>query len=150
MPQSLAHVLVHLIFSTKDRYPFLAAEVRLELFAYSAKVLAEHDSPAILINGVDDHVHVLCRMSRTISIADLVKELKISTSKWLKTNGGMLSKFQWQSGYGAFSVSPSKSSDVRRYIENQGERHRTMSFQEEYREFLVRYGIEFDERYVWD
>lgn len=150
MAQSLAQILVHVIFSTKDRYPFLAPEIRSELHAYSATVLAENDCQANQMNSLQDHVHVLCRLSKTLTIADLVKELKVSTSKWIKTKGGMLAKFQWQSGYGAFSVSPSQVAAVRRYIQNQEEHHRRVTFQDEFREFLRRHELEFDERYVWD
>lgn len=151
MPQSLAQVLVHIIFSTKDRHPFLtSSELRTELHAYAATVLNALDSPPITINTVDDHLHALVRLSRTHALCEVIQELKTSTSKWLKTKDGMLTKFGWQGGYGAFSVSPSQSDSVRRYIENQEEHHRSIGFQDELRKFLQRHGVEFDERYVWD
>ncbi len=150
MAQSLSRILIHVIFSTKERYPFLRPEIREELHAYAATVLQGMGSPAILINGVDDHVHILCRLSKNHALCDVIRDLKTSTSKWLKSKGGGLTKFAWQSGYGAFSVSPSQVSAVRQYIENQETHHRKVSFQEEFREFLHKYGIEFDERFVWD
>lgn len=150
MGQSLAQILVHIIFSTKERYPFLAPNIRPEVHAYAATVLKKLDSPAITINSVEDHIHLLCRLSKNHPICDLLQELKTSTSKWLKTKGGALSRFRWQNGYGAFSVSPSQALSVRRYIENQEKHHRRVSFQEEFRTFLRRHGVEFDERYVWD
>ena len=150
MSQSLANVTIHVIFSTKDRYAFLTPQIRPELYAYMATVLAEMDSPAILIGGVEDHVHILCRLSRNHIIADIVKTVKLSTSKWLKTKRGMLSKFQWQGGYGAFSVSASQVASVVDYIKNQEEHHRDVSFEDELRRFLTKYGVTFDERYVWD
>jgi len=128
MAQTLAQILVHLIFSTKERYPFLYAEVRPELHSYAASVLKELDSPAIVINSVADHMHILCRLSKNRAVCDVVQEIKTSTSKWLKTKGEMLAKFQWQNGYGVFSVSPSQVDSVRQYIQGQEEHHRRVSF----------------------
>jgi len=135
---------------TKERYPFLDPPIRAELHRYMATVLDGVASPAILINSVADHVHVLCRLSKNHAVCDVVREIKTSTSKWLKTKRGTLAKFRWQNGYGAFSVSPSQMASVRRYIESQEAHHRTVSFHDEFRRFLARYGVEFDERYVWD
>ena len=150
MAQSLSQILIHVIFSTKDRYPYLQPEIRAELHAYAASVLNNMGSPAILINSVDDHVHILLRLSKNHATCDVIGEVKSSTSKWLKTKGGHLVKFGWQNGYGAFSVSPSNVDAARRYIEDQETHHRTASFQEEFRDFLRKYSVEFDERYVWD
>jgi REP element-mobilizing transposase RayT len=150
MSQSLAKILVHVIFSTKQRHPYLAPESRPELHRYMATVLKSLESTAIVINALDDHVHILYRLSKNGAICDVVQEIKTSTSKWLKTKGAGLEKFQWQSGYGAFSVSPSQAESVCRYIENQVVHHRKVSFQEEFRRFLVNCDVDFDERYVWD
>ena len=152
MPQSLAKVVVHLVFSTKDRTPWLQSqELRRELFAYMATILRNNvDSPAILINGVEDHVHVLGLLSRKFAIMDVVQEAKTETSKWLKKQSPALSTFAWQAGYGIFSVSESNIPAVKSYIENQEDHHRRMSFQDEFRELCKRHGIEWDERYVWD
>ena len=224
MPQSLAKVYVHIVFSTKNRKPFLHDRpLRLEMHAYLVgacngqdspsilvggvadhvhilcrlsrtrtlaelvreikrtsskwiktkglrhfgwqngygafsvspshvarvrRYIARQDSPSILVGGVADHVHILCRLSRTRTLAELVREIKRTSSKWIKTKG--LRHFGWQNGYGAFSVSPSHVARVRRYIARQEEHHRKQSFQDEYRGFLDRYGIDYDERYVWD
>ena len=150
MPQSLADVHIHLIFSTKDRYRFLTKSVRPELHAYMATVLANLKCPATIINSVDDHVHILFQLSRNVTLAKVLEEVKKSSSKWLKTKGPMLAKFSWQGGYGAFSVSESNVPVVRKYIENQEEHHRITTFKEEYLAFLGKHGVEYDVRYVWD
>lgn len=150
MPQSLALVIVHLVFSTKDRQPLLGASVRPALHAYLATVARNAGCECYRVGGVADHVHLAIRFSRTLTIADLVEELKTSSSKWLKTQSSDLAGFSWQRGYGVFSVGPSDLDALRAYIDNQEEHHRTRTFQEEYRAFLTKYGIEFDERYVWD
>ena len=150
MPQSLAFVLVHLVFSTKDRHPFLGSAVRPELHAYLATVARNAGCECFRVGGMADHVHLAVRFSRTLAISDLVEELKTSSSKWMKTRSPDFSSFAWQRGYGAFSVGPADLEALRSYIDNQEEHHRTRTFQEEYRSFLQKYGIEFDERYVWD
>jgi len=150
MPQSLANIYVHLIFSTKDRFPFLKDDVRDELHAYMATVLANLKCPAVLINSVEDHVHILFNMSRTVALATAVEEVKKTSSKWIKTKSAMLAKFSWQAGYGGFSVSESNVGKVANYIQGQEEHHRVKSFQEEYREFLEKHKIEYYEKYVWD
>lgn len=152
MSQSLAKVYVHIIFSTKNRTPWLKdSDLRSELFAYMATVLKNDvDSPALIINGVEDHVHVLCRLSRKFAIMDVLKAAKTETSKWIKNQGPGLKDFAWQGGYGIFSVSQSNVEEVKRYITNQEEHHKKMSFKEEFREICRRHGVEIDERYVWD
>lgn len=150
MPQSLANIYIHLIFSTKERFPYLTKEVRPDLHAYMAAVLANLNSPAVLINSVTDHVHVLFNMGRTVTLAQAVEDVKKSSSKWIKTQGPDLATFAWQAGYGGFSVSESNVPKVANYIRNQEEHHRVKTFQEEYREFLAKHKIQYDERYVWD
>lgn len=150
MPQSLSLTLVHLIFSTKDRMPFLTHDVRPHLHAYLATVARHDDGECYRVGGVADHVHLAVRLSRTVSLADLVSGLKTSSSKWLKNQSPALSKFSWQRGYGAFSIGPKDLEAVMTYIDSQEEHHRTRTFQDEYPQFLRHYGIEFDERYVWD
>ena len=150
MPQSLANLYVHLIFSTKGRFPFLAKEVRADLHAYMATVLANLNSPAVLINSVEDHVHILFNISRTATLAQVVEDVKKSSSKWIKMQSPKLATFAWQSGYGGFSVSESNVPTVANYIRNQEEHHRVKCFQEEYRAFLAKHKIPYDERYVWD
>ncbi len=150
MPQSLARVLVHIIFSTKNRARFIKPEIEKELFAYQATVLRECGSPALIINGTEDHVHVLCSLSRTMAICDLLQEVKKRSSKWIKTKGREYREFAWQSGYGVFSIGESGVARAERYVTEQKEHHRKRSFQEEYRAILRQYKVEYDERYVWD
>lgn len=151
MAQSLSRLWTHLIFSTKDRFPFLRDKVlRGEMHAYLVEMLRIHDCQTLIVGGVEDHAHSLFALSRTHSIASVVKEIKRTSSGWIKTTSRTMSKFYWQSGYAAFSVSQSNLADVIRYIENQEEHHKRVTFQDEYRAFLKAYGIEFDERYVWD
>jgi REP element-mobilizing transposase RayT len=149
MPQSLARLHHHLIFSTKNRAPLIAAAHRASLHAYMSTVLKNIDCPAILINSVDDHVHMLFEMSRTVTVSQAVEEVKKSSSKWMKADGKTPS-FTWQAGYAVFSVSESSVDPVCKYIANQGEHHRKKTFQEELRSFLERHKVKYDERYVWD
>lgn len=150
MPQSLAQLYVHLIFSTKNREPSLTPDICSELWPYMATVLQSNDCHARSIGGTVDHVHVLCSLSKTTSVAELVEGIKTPTSKWLKTKGYALRQFHWQNGYAAFSVSHSGLDRVHRYITNQNEHHRVQSFQDEVRDFLKKHAVEFDERYLWD
>jgi len=151
MPQSLAKILVHVIFSTKHRYPFLADKhIRHEMHAYLGGVCKAFGCPVLIVGGVADHVHILCSLSRNYSVAKIVGEIKRNSSKWVKTKGRGLRQFAWQNGYGIFSVSQSHVDRVRNYIAHQEEHHRRRSFQDEYRAFLKKYEIEYDERCVWD
>jgi len=152
MPQSLAKVLVHIVYSTKNREPWLrGTDFRTELYAYNATVLKNNvHSPVILINGVEDHIHILCQLSRKFPIMDVIKTSKTETSKWIKKKNVRLEHFQWQSGYGIFSVSESNLGQVKEYIANQEEHHEKMSFQDEFREICRRHGLKIDEQYVWD
>jgi len=152
MPQSLAKVVVHIVFSTKDRRPFLRDPgLRQELNAYMATILKDNaDSPALLINGVEDHIHALVNLSRKFAIMNVIQEMKTETSKWLKTESPDTADFAWQSGYGAFSVSESNIGQVKEYIANQEEHHKKVTFQDEFRAFCTRHNVELDERYAWD
>ena len=150
MPQSLAKNVMHLIFSTKERRKLLSDEIRPELHSYMAAVLKGEKCPALLINSVEDHVHILFLLHRTVALSTAVAEVKKSSSKWIKTKGVEFELFSWQAGYGSFSVSESNIPAVRRYIENQKEHHRTISFQDELRKFFIKHNCEYDERYVWD
>ena len=149
MPQSLSHIYIHLVFSTKNRQPLISESVAPDLYAYMATVF--HDecrSTAKLIGGVEDHIHALFNLSRTWCIADVVEAVKTSTSKWIKTQG--VRQFSWQSGYGAFSVSRSNIEAVEHYIRNQREHHRRQDFKDEFRGLLKKHDVEYDEGYVWD
>jgi len=150
MPQSLSKLYVHLIFSTQHREPLLIPSVRGSLHAYLATVLKNQDCPALTIGGTSDHAHLLFRLSKNLALAEVVEKVKTTSSKWLKTQARTLQSFHWQNGYGGFSVSPAEVDSVAAYIEGQEEHHRKVSFQDEYRRFLKEYGVEYDERYVWD
>ena len=151
MPQSLSSVYLHLVFSTKDRRPFLRdPALRAEMHAFLGGISKKLDCPTILVGGVEDHIHLLARHGRTITQADWVKELKRASSLWIKERDAAQADFSWQSGYGVFSVSSSNVDAVRDYIARQEEHHRKSSFQDEYRAMLRKHGIECDERYVWD
>jgi putative transposase len=147
--QSLTHLLVHAIFSTKDRRPYLRSdEIRNEIYAYMAGTLKNLGCHPIKIVGVEDHVHVFSSLSKTIAFSDLIGRLKGSSSSVSRRKG--LSDFSWQNGYGAFSVSESNVESVTAYILNQTEHHKKFSYQEEVREIMKRHRVAFDERYVWD
>jgi REP element-mobilizing transposase RayT len=151
MSQSLAKILVHTVFSTKDRRPFMRDKsLRDELHRYIGGILTNHDCQPLIIGGVEDHVHLLSTLSRTSTVAEMVKEVKRGSSLWLKTKNPELRDFAWQNGYGIFSIGFSQVAALRKYIAGQEEHHRKVSFQDEFREFLKRYDVEFDERYVWD
>ena len=150
MSQSLSSILIHLVFSTKNREPFITPEIETELHPYMATIFRKLKSPSLAIDGTSDHVHILFSLARTIALADLVEELKTSTSKWIKTKGREFKNFHWQRGYGAFSIGQSNVALLKRYIHSQKEHHRRITFQDEYRKFLKVYGIDSDERYLWD
>ncbi len=151
MPQSLANILIHIVFSTKEHRPFLQnRKLRVDMHRYLAGISARLGCPAIIVGGATDHIHLLASQSRTITLAEWVKELKRASSLWAKEKSPQWSLFQWQAGYGAFSVSQSQKERVKDYIRSQEEHHRQLSFQDELRNLLKKHGIEFDERYVWD
>jgi putative transposase len=150
MPQSLSLVLTHVIFSTKDRTPFLKPAIRPTLHAYLATVARNLDCECFLVGGVEDHVHLAIGLSRTLTVAKLVEHLKTSSSLWLKTQSPDLAHFAWQRGYGVFSVGPSDLPALKQYIASQEQHHQKYTFQDELRALLTKYEIAFDERYLWD
>ncbi len=151
MPQSLVQIYVHIVYSTKHRKPFLTdAEFRNRTHRYLAGMCKNLNCPALIAGGTQDHVHVLCRLGKTSDIADLIRDLKRDSSKWIKTEQPALEDFYWQQGYGAFSISPSHVEPLKEYIANQEEHHRHETFQEEFRRLCNKFGLEIDERYVWD
>ena len=150
MPQSLSLVIIHLIFSTKDRQPWLDDSTRPKLHAYLATVARDADCECYRAGGVADHVHLAIRLSRTVTIADLVEQLKVGSSKWVKTQSPALAAFAWQRGYACFSIGPTDLPALETYIDGQWEHHRRKTFQEEFRMFLKKYGVKYDEAYVWD
>lgn len=149
MSQSLSKLYVHIVFHTKYNQDFIKADVENELYAYLGGVLKENKCVPIAINGIENHVHVLCIQSKNIALATLLEELKRNSSRWIKTKGSEFSDFAWQGGYGGFSVSHSKVDVVKRYIQNPKEHHKSETFNEEYIRFLKEYGIEYDEQFLW-
>ena len=150
MTQSLSSILVHLIFSTKNHEPFITSVIDKELHPYIASIFRALKSPSLTIGGTNDHVHILFSLGRTISVADLTQDVKTESSKWIKTKGAEFENFHWQRGYGVFSIGQSQVTSLKRYIAGQRLHHQRTTFQEEYRQFLRGYGMEYDERYVWD
>ena len=150
MPQSLAQILVHLVFATKYRVPILADDIRDELHAYIGGIVENQKGTLLKAGSVADHIHLLIAHPRTCAPAELVQEIKSGSSKWLKTKGTRYANFHWQGGYGIFSVNPRDRGVVERSIANQAEHHRKKTFQYEYRRMLKQYDIQYDERMVWD
>lgn len=150
MGQSLVKNYVHLVFSTKNRESFITSEIEDELYNYIGTLCKGMNCPPVKIGGYTDHIHILCMLSQKIALMDLLQEVKQKSSKWVKTRDENLSGFYWQNGYGAFSVNPSEIDKVVEYISRQKEHHGKKSFQDEFRAFLKKYNVEYDERYVWD
>ena len=151
MAQSLARLWTHLIFSTRDRFPFLTDEcIRRDMHAYLATMLRKYKCETLIVGGVADHTHSLFALSRIYPIEKVVKEMKRTSSGWVKGTSPKLANFHWQAGYAAFAISQSNLKAVVAYIENQEEHHKRVTFKDEYRAFLKAYEIEYDERYVWD
>ena len=151
MSQSLAAVYIHLVFATKNRFPFLTdGPLRAEMHRYLAGTSNGLDCPALAVGGVADHVHLLARLGRGCRLADWVKELKRASTVWLHGRALELNDFSWQAGYGAFSVSASQLDKARQYVAGQEVHHRQTTFQEEFRALLRAHAVEWDERYAWD
>ncbi len=150
MAQSLANVLVHLVFSTKDRQRLIYPDTESHLHAYMAGTLSSVGCPVLQVGGIEDHIHMLFALSRTITLSKAVELVKANSSRWIKGRDRRVPGFRWQGGYGAFSVSESNYREVVRYIQSQREHHRRETFQEEFRRLLDQHGIPYDERYVWD
>jgi len=149
MPHSFASLLVHVIFSTKDRRGDLSIDLSARLFPYMAGVVRERNGVPVIINGPADHVHLLTYISTTESITDLVRVVKTNSSRWVHRQFPQHKLFSWQAGYGAFTVSCSRVADVTDYISAQQEHHRRVSFQAEFLTFLRKNGLAYDERDLW-
>lgn len=150
MAQSLSKLYVHLIFHIKYTSVKIREVDKKRLYAYIGSVIKSNESIPNVINGVEDHIHILCVMSKNIALAKLIEEIKRHSSRWIKDIDKHYKTFAWQGGYGGFSVSPSLHDRTKRYIENQKERHKKLTFKEEYLMFLKEYGIDYDERYLWN
>jgi REP element-mobilizing transposase RayT len=150
MAQSLAKIILHLVFSTKNRDRWLKKSIQPELFAYLAVICLTFGCNAYRVGGTEDHIHIACTLPRTLAVSKLLEEIKKSSSAWVKNQNDNLRSFAWQAGYGAVSIGESQLPQLIRYIENQNNHHRLCSFQEEFVDLLDRYGIEYDKRYLWD
>jgi REP element-mobilizing transposase RayT len=150
MAQTLVNLYVHIIFSTKNRKNLIFPEIEEELFSYIGGIAHNNRSKLIAANGTANHVHLLVSMSKNIELSELVGDIKRDSSKWIKSKGIAYRTFQWQDGYGAFSVGYTQLDDVKKYIANQKRHHADISFEDEFRYFLNKYDVEYDERYVWD
>jgi REP element-mobilizing transposase RayT len=149
MAQSLSKLYTHIIFHVKNKKCLISKQGKDELFAYIGSIIKDNESIPILINGVENHIHNLCVMSKNIALAKLVEEIKRHSSRWIKTKNKHYSQFAWQGGYGGFSVSPSLHDKTKNYILKQEEHHKKMKFKEEYLFFLKEYGVEYNEQYLW-
>jgi len=150
MPQSLVRNYIHIIFSTKYRHPFIDKNIEEELFNYLGGIARNLECNPVIVGGYQDHIHILCLLSRKIAQMKLIEELKTHSSKWIKTKDSKYQKFYWQNGYGSVSVNPDEIDVLKKYILNQEKHHQTISFKEEYLLFLKKNDIPYDERYVWD
>jgi len=150
MGQSLVRLTTHITFSTKYRQPLIDSAIEAELHTYLGGVCKVMDCLPVKVGGYKDHVHILCFLSKKVALMDLLEEVKKRSSKWIKEKGEAYKNFYWQNGYGAFSVNSAELDVVVRYIENQHVHHEKKNFQDEFRGFLKKYNVEYDERYVWD
>ena len=150
MSQSLSKMYIHVTYGTRFRKNLISRDFAPQLHAYLAAVHKDQDCPALIINSVPDHIHILFRMSKTVYLADLIEHVKKNSSKWVKCQSFGSESFYWQNGYGAFSISSSKVESFRSYIKKQKEHHQNMSFEEEYKDMLKENNVEFDARYIWD
>jgi putative transposase len=150
MPQSLVRNLIHVCFSTKNRADLIKPEIENELFGYLHGIVENNKSKLILVNGTTDHVHLLISLGKIISISEIIGDIKRDSSSWIKKQDASFSNFYWQEGYGAFSVGQTEDETVIKYIANQKEHHETKDYKTEFRGFLKKYKIDYDEKYVWD
>jgi REP element-mobilizing transposase RayT len=150
MGQSLVKNYIHIIFSTKYRIPLILDSIQDELYRYIGGICKQLECYPVKIGGYIDHIHILCMLSKKVPLMKLLEEIKAHSSKWIKTKDDTFKKFYWQNGYGAFSVNPYEIDRVIAYIENQKEHHKKKTFQDEYRVFLKKYNVEYDEKYIWD
>lgn len=148
MSQSFVQIYVHIVFHTKNNKQLIRPEIEVELYSYFGGILKNYKSNPLQIGGTSDHIHILCTLPKTMAPADLVEEIKKSSSKWIKTKGSHYNNFYWQDGYGGFSVSNSGIDSVKKYILNQKKHHEKVSFIDEYKNLLDAYGILYEDRYI--
>ena len=149
MPQSLACLLVHVVFSTKNRIPRITSAIEQELHAYMGGVLRNLDSPSLAINGTANHIHLLILQAKTVALSVLIRDIERSSSKWIKTKEPEFQRFDWQDGYGAFTIGQSGVPALKAYIANQKEKHKARSFEAELVGLLKKYGVPYSEKYLW-
>jgi len=150
MAQSLSKVYVHITFSTKLRQNIIAEAIEKSLFNYIGGICKGLECNPIRVGGHKNHIHILCLLSKKITQIKLLEEVKKQSSKWIKKQDGNFRNFYWQDGYGIFSVNPSEIDIVANYINNQNEHHKKLTFEDEFRAFLKKYEVDYDEKYVWD
>jgi REP element-mobilizing transposase RayT len=150
MAQTLVSLLIHIVFSTKHRQDFITPDIEPHLYAYLGGIAKQYQSRLLSAGGTANHVHLLVSQSKNMALSDLLEELKKSSSKWIKTQGTEFRRFHWQDGYGAFSIGASQIPAVKAYLARQKQHHQKKSFQEEFLELLEKYGIEYNEKYLWD
>lgn len=150
MAQTLVQIFVHVVFSTKNRVDLITSEIESELFAYIGGITAKNNSKLITANGTPNHIHLLILLSKTISVSELVGDIKRNSSRWIKTKSDRFKSFGWQDGFSAFSVGQMQVSIVKEYIANQKKKHGKQKFEDEMRMFYDKYEIEYDDRYIWD
>ena len=150
MAQTLVSLMVHVIFSTKNRERLITPEIESELYAYIGGILTNHECRLLDAGGTADHIHLLISQSKNISLSSLIKDVKKDSSSWIKTKGKQFRNFHWQDGYGGFSIRRADIPELKRYIATQKEHHRKRAFKEELIQFLQDEGIAYDERYLWN
>ncbi len=150
MPQSLSKILLHVVFSTKNRNAWVDHRLQPRLHAYVAGACRVVGSEAYRVGGMDDHIHIACSLPRTLTVGKLLEQIKKSSSSWMKKQGNRFQSFSWQAGYGAFSLGQSQLPVLINYIENQHEHHKSRTFKEEFLDFLKLYGVDYNEKYLWD
>ncbi len=150
MSQSLSKILIHVVFSTKNRRELISIELMKDLHAYLAGACRAQGSEAKRIGGTENHIHMACSLPRTLTVSKLLEEIKKSSSQWMKTQDPKNTAFAWQAGYGVFSLGQSQLEALVRYIERQREHHKNMTYKEELLKLLHKYGVQHDEKYLWD
>jgi putative transposase len=150
MAQSLSNILVHIVFSTKERRSWLNDAINNDLYPYITKTLNIYGCNTLKIGGIDNHIHILCVLSKNYALSEVIEKIKNSSSKWIKSKGEKYKNFYWQKGYGVFSISPSHKNVVINYIANQAQHHKQTSFEEELENILKKYNVEYDQKYLWN
>jgi REP element-mobilizing transposase RayT len=150
MASTLTNLLYHIVFTTRKKQDFIIPTLSVELYPYIGGIIREDKGKLLKIGGILNHVHILARFSASISVSEMMRRIKGSSSKWVNENSRSTQHFSWQRGYGAFSVSESAVENVISYIGNQNEHHKKITFEEEFLLLLQKHKISYDEKYIWD